>query len=65
MGNGMKLQKLHCSMVARSKEQVKLALRTVEEQMSLFRSSVEKLNEFSNKFNGLDRAVEIIEETVT
>ena len=65
MGNGMKLQKLHCSVVARNKEQMKLALRTVEEKMSLFRSSVEKLNEFSNKFNGLDRAVEIIEETVT
>jgi uncharacterized protein (TIGR00661 family) len=65
MGNGMKLQKLHCSVVARNKEQLKRALRMVEEQMSLFRSSVEKLNEFSNKFNGIDRAVEIIEETVT
>lgn len=65
MGNGMKLQKLHCSLVARNKEQLKPALRTVEEKMSLFRSSVEKLNEFSNKFNGLDRAVEIIEETKT
>ena len=65
MGNGMKLQKLHCSVVARNKEELKRALRTVEEQISLFRSSVKKLNEFSNKFNGLDRAVEIIEETVT
>jgi UDP-N-acetylglucosamine--N-acetylmuramyl-(pentapeptide) pyrophosphoryl-undecaprenol N-acetylglucosamine transferase len=64
MGNGMKLQKLHCSVVARNKEQLKVALRTVEEQMSLYRSSVEKLNEFSNKFNGLERAVEIIEETI-
>jgi uncharacterized protein (TIGR00661 family) len=63
MGNGMKLQKLHCSMVARNKEQMKLALRTVEEQIKFFRSGVEKMNEFSNKFNGLDRAVEIIEET--
>jgi len=65
MGNGMKLQKLHCSMVARNGEQMKLSLRMVEEQISFFRSSVEKLNEFSNKFNGLSRAVEIIEETVT
>jgi uncharacterized protein (TIGR00661 family) len=65
MGNGMKLQKLRCSLVARNKEQLKPALRTVEEQINLFRSSVEKLNEFSNKFNGLDRAVEIIEETKT
>jgi UDP-N-acetylglucosamine--N-acetylmuramyl-(pentapeptide) pyrophosphoryl-undecaprenol N-acetylglucosamine transferase len=65
LGNGMKLQRMHCSVVARSKEQLKIALRKVEEQMGLFRSSVEKLNEVSNKYNGLDRAIEIIEETVT
>ncbi len=65
MGNGMKLQKLHCSMVARNKEQLKSAIRMVEEQMVLFRSSMEKLNEFSNKFNGLERAVEIMEETAS
>jgi UDP-N-acetylglucosamine--N-acetylmuramyl-(pentapeptide) pyrophosphoryl-undecaprenol N-acetylglucosamine transferase len=65
LANGMKLQKMNCSVVARSKEQLKLALRKVEEQRSLFRSSVEALNEVSNKHNGLERAVEIIEETVT
>ena len=63
MGNGMKLQKLHCSLVARNKEQLKSAVRIVEEHVVLFRSSVERLNEFSNRFNGLKRAVEIIEET--
>jgi uncharacterized protein (TIGR00661 family) len=61
-GNGMKLQKMHCSVVARNKEQLKVALRTIEEQISFFRNSVERLNKVSNKFNGLDRAVEIIEE---
>ena len=62
-GNGMKLQKMHCSVVARNKEQLKVGLRTIEEQISFFRTGVERLNEVSNKFNGLDRAVEIIEET--
>jgi len=65
MGNGMKLQQLHCSVVARNKEQLKSALRTVEEQISSFRSNVEKLNSVSNKLNGLDRAIKIIEETET
>jgi UDP:flavonoid glycosyltransferase YjiC (YdhE family) len=62
LANGMKLQHMGCSIVARSKAQLKMALRRVEEQLSSFRSSVEKLNEVSNKYNGLDRAVEIIEE---
>jgi UDP-N-acetylglucosamine--N-acetylmuramyl-(pentapeptide) pyrophosphoryl-undecaprenol N-acetylglucosamine transferase len=63
LANGMKLQNMHCSIVARSKAQLKMALRRVEEQLSHFRSSVKKLNEVSNKYNGLDRAVEIIEES--
>ena len=64
LANGVKLQDLHCSLVAKTTEQLKRALRTVEEQRQVFRSSVEKLNAFSNKFNGLKRAAEIIEETV-
>ena len=64
LANGMKLQDMHCSIVARSKEQVKEALRKVEAERSLFRSSAEKLNYTSNKYNGLKRAVEIIEDEV-
>jgi UDP-N-acetylglucosamine--N-acetylmuramyl-(pentapeptide) pyrophosphoryl-undecaprenol N-acetylglucosamine transferase len=63
LANGMKLQALNCSVVARNKEQLKQALRKVEEKRHLFRSSVEALNEVSNKYNGLERATEIIEET--
>jgi UDP-N-acetylglucosamine--N-acetylmuramyl-(pentapeptide) pyrophosphoryl-undecaprenol N-acetylglucosamine transferase len=64
LANGMKLQRLHCSIVARNKEQLKQALRKVEEKRHLFRRSVEALNEVSNKYNGLERATEVIEETV-
>jgi len=64
LANGMKLQNLHCSIVAKTTEQLKNALRTIEQQRQVFRSSVEKLNWFSNKFNGLERATEIIEKTV-
>jgi uncharacterized protein (TIGR00661 family) len=63
LANGMKLQKIGCSVVANSKKQVKEALRRVEEALSQFRSSAEKLNKVSNRYNGLNRAVEIIEET--
>jgi uncharacterized protein (TIGR00661 family) len=62
LANGMKLQHMNCSIVARNMAQLKAALRTVEEQLSHFRSGAEKLNEVSNRYNGLDRAVEIIEE---
>jgi UDP-N-acetylglucosamine--N-acetylmuramyl-(pentapeptide) pyrophosphoryl-undecaprenol N-acetylglucosamine transferase len=64
LANGMKLQNMQCSVVARSKEQVKEALRRVEELRILFRSSAEKLNAVSNKYDGLKRAVEIIESVV-
>ncbi len=61
LANGMKLQKLGCSVVARTKTQVKDALRRVEAELGNFRSKVERLNAVSNKQNGLKRAIEIIE----
>ena len=64
LGNAIKLQKMNCSIVARNSEQLAQALRTIEERKAEFRSSVEALNRVSNKFNGLDRAVEIVEEIV-
>ena len=64
LGNGLKLQTMNCSLVARNKEQLKAALRTIEAQRQTFRDGVKKLNEFSNKFNGLNRATEIIDEIV-
>ncbi len=64
LANGLKLQNMNCSLIARNKEQLRITLRTIEDKRQVFRSSVERLNEFSNKFNGLERASEIIEETV-
>ncbi len=63
MGNAVKLQKMNCSVIAKLKGQLKIALRKIEEQKNLFLSSTEALNTVSNKFKGLDRAVEIVEET--
>jgi UDP-N-acetylglucosamine--N-acetylmuramyl-(pentapeptide) pyrophosphoryl-undecaprenol N-acetylglucosamine transferase len=64
MGNAAKLQNLGCSILAKRKEQLILAVQRIEKQKQVFKSKVEKLNRFSNNFNGLDRAVEIIENTV-
>jgi hypothetical protein len=64
LGNAVKLQKLGCSILAQSTVQLRLAVQRIEEQKPLFKSKVEALNRFANKFKGLDRAVEIIENTV-
>jgi uncharacterized protein (TIGR00661 family) len=64
MGNAVKLQNMNCSIVVKNKNQLKTALRTIEEEKRVFRESVEKLNKVSNRLNGLERATEIIEETI-
>ena len=61
LGNAAKLQKLGCSTLAKSSEQLRLAVQRIEEKKQLFKSNVEMLNRFSNKFKGLGRAVGIIE----
>ena len=60
LGNSIKLQQLGCSLVAKNKTQVGHAIVEIENEQSIFRGNVEKLNRFSNKFNGLDRTTEII-----
>ncbi len=61
LANAAKLQDMHCSKVARNKNQLIRAVREIEENREQFKISAERLNKFSNKFNGLARAVEIIE----
>jgi UDP:flavonoid glycosyltransferase YjiC (YdhE family) len=63
LGNAKKLQDLHCSIVVKNQKELKEALRTVEEKRQVFRSSIEELNRISNKFNGLERATALVEET--
>ncbi|MCW4045909.1 MAG: hypothetical protein NWE94_10400 [Candidatus Bathyarchaeota archaeon] len=63
LGNAVKLQRLGCSVVAQSSVQLKLAVQRIEEQRPTFKSKVEELNRFASKFNGLERAVKIIENT--
>ena len=63
-GNAAKLQNLNCSITVKNKQELKSAIQKIEEEPQLFTRNVRKLTVFSNKFNGLDRAVEIIENAV-
>jgi hypothetical protein len=64
MGNAAKLQKLNCSISVKNTQELKNAVQKIEEEHQLYTKNVKKLNTFSNKFKGLDRAVEIIENAV-
>jgi uncharacterized protein (TIGR00661 family) len=64
LGNAMKLQNLGCSILAKSSKQLRLAVQRIEEQKQFFKRKVEMLNRFFNNLNGLDRAVETIENIV-
>jgi UDP-N-acetylglucosamine--N-acetylmuramyl-(pentapeptide) pyrophosphoryl-undecaprenol N-acetylglucosamine transferase len=63
LANGIKLQDMQCAIVAKTRKQLKQALQTIEEKHETFRNNMQKLNAYSNKFNGVKRAAEVIEET--
>jgi uncharacterized protein (TIGR00661 family) len=64
LGNAAKLQKLGCSILVKSSEQLRLAIQRIEEKKQFFKSNAETLNRFSSNFKGLDKAVEVIENVV-
>jgi uncharacterized protein (TIGR00661 family) len=64
MGNAAKLQKLNCSITVKNKQELKAAIQKIEEEKQRFRQNIMTLNEFSSKFKGLNRTVEIIENAV-
>ena len=62
LGNAAKLQDLNCSITVKNKKQLEKAVQKMEnEKDSLQQKYGRALNEFSNKFKGLDRAVSIVE----
>jgi uncharacterized protein (TIGR00661 family) len=64
MGNAAKLQKLNCSISVKNTQELKAAVQKIQEEHQRFTRNVKKLNTVSNKFNGLNRATEIIENAV-
>src|SRR5208283_1033585 len=61
LGNAAKLQNLKCSITVKNKGQLQKAVEKMEKEQESFDRNMMVLNEFSNKFKGLDRAVTIIE----
>jgi len=64
MGNAAKLQKLNCSISVKNKQELRAAIQKIEAENQLFKRNIMELNAFSNKFNGVDRAAEIIESVL-
>jgi UDP:flavonoid glycosyltransferase YjiC (YdhE family) len=61
LGNAAKLQDLNCSITAKNQKQLEKAVEKMEEQKIDYERNVEALNQFSNRYNGLNRAASIIE----
>jgi uncharacterized protein (TIGR00661 family) len=61
LGNAAKLQDLNCSITVKNKKQLEKAVERMENEQESFDRNVLALNEFSNKFKGLDRATQIVE----
>ena len=64
LANAAKLRDLHCSLIAKNKTEIATAVREIEANHQTYKMSAQKLNEFSNKFDGLSRAVETIEKVI-
>ena len=64
LGNAAKLQDLNCAITVKNKSQLEKAVAKLEKAQEFYDRNVLALNEFSNKFKGLDRAVTIIETLI-
>jgi uncharacterized protein (TIGR00661 family) len=61
LANAAKLQDLNCSVIVKNKSQLADAILNIKDNYQVFKGNVKSLNDFSNRFNGLERAVKIIE----
>ena len=65
MANARKMEELKCSIWVEKPKQLKSAIMEIEENIEAYKRNVERLSEYSSKFNGLKRAVEVIESIKT
>ncbi|MDR1992121.1 MAG: hypothetical protein LBQ98_01255 [Nitrososphaerota archaeon] len=61
LGNAAKLEKMKCSIVAKNQKQIQKAVTKIETEIDSYTQNAEALSIFSGKYNGLERAVEIVE----
>jgi uncharacterized protein (TIGR00661 family) len=60
-GNGAKLQNLNCCLLAKSKKQLECSVEQMEAKLDFYTKNAEALSEFSSRYQGLDRAAEIVD----
>jgi uncharacterized protein (TIGR00661 family) len=65
MGNAMKMQKLGCSVYVDKPEKLNSALLKINENLEVYKRNVKKLSRHFHRYNGLERAVEVIENLET
>lgn len=63
MANARKMQEMKCSICIENPKHLESAMKAIEENREVYKRNIEKLGEYSRRFDGLKRAVEIIEET--
>jgi uncharacterized protein (TIGR00661 family) len=59
LGNAAKLQNLNCSITANNKKQLEKAVEKMQSTLDYYTANMKALTEFSGRYKGLDRAVEI------
>lgn len=64
MANAKKLEELRCSITAENDTQLKLAISEIEEKTRFYKNSAAKVSEYSSRFNGLERAIDVIENSL-
>ncbi|MCL1970747.1 MAG: hypothetical protein FWF66_04755 [Candidatus Bathyarchaeota archaeon] len=59
--NAAKLQDLGCSISVKNQKELEKAMLQIENEQANYKKNILTLNRFSNKYHGLNRAVEIVE----
>lgn len=62
--NALKLQELGCSLIAENKEQLKSAIKKLEDNYDFYKRNLERINRISKKFNGVEKTIKTIKEIV-
>ena len=65
LGNAAKMEKMGVSILARNSRQLAAAVEKMEAELDSYTENARRLSEFSGKFQGLNRAVEIIESMLS
>ncbi|MDR0373709.1 MAG: hypothetical protein LBI79_09235 [Nitrososphaerota archaeon] len=64
LGNAAKLERMKCSLLAKNRKQLQKAVEKMETMLNSYTQNAEALSRFSGRYNGLDRAVEIVESVL-